>query len=215
MYLAEIWRYPVKSLKGERLPLARIGTSGIEGDRAVRVEDARGRTITSRTRPRLLGLHGTTRTDGVALVNGRPWTDAAAVEEVSAAIGSKARLVLEPGAGFDILPLLVATDGAIAALGEDSRRLRPNLIIGGVEGLAERGWEGKRLRIGPVLIQAVDLRGRCIMTTFHPDTGKQDLNVLRRIQREFDGTMALNCAVLQAGVVKEGDAVEIVEDAIG
>lgn len=209
MYLAEIWRYPVKSMKGEQLTLARIGPQGIEGDRAVRVEDARGRTVTSRTRPKLLSLRGTTGEHGEVLVNGRAWTNPEVVEEVSSAIGSNARLVLQPGEGFDILPLLVATDGAIQALGEDRRRLRPNLVIGGVDGLAERGWEGKVLRIGSVLIQMVDLRGRCIMTTFDPDTGTQDLNVLRRIQREFNGTMALNSSVLRPGDVKVGDAVEL------
>ena len=51
---------------------------------------------------------------------------------------------------FDILPLLVATDGMLAAVGYDRRRFRPNLVIGGVPGLSERQWEGARLRIGPV-----------------------------------------------------------------
>ena len=38
---------------------------------------------------------------------------------------------------FDVLPLLIATDGAIAHIGFDGRRLRPNIVIGGVEGLEE------------------------------------------------------------------------------
>jgi len=33
-----------------------------------------------------------------------------------------------------VVPLLVATDGAIAAFGHDGRRLRPNIAVGGVEG---------------------------------------------------------------------------------
>ena len=36
-----------------------------------------------------------------------------------------------------MLPLLVATDGAVAAFGRDVRRLRPNVLIGGVEGMDE------------------------------------------------------------------------------
>jgi hypothetical protein len=39
---------------------------------------------------------------------------------------------------FDVLPLLVATDGAINHMGFDGRRLRPNIVIGGVEGMKER-----------------------------------------------------------------------------
>lgn len=110
MFLGEIWRYPVKSMKGEQLSLARIGQQGIEGDRSVRVEDARRHTVTSRSRPRLLGLRGTTGERGEVLVNGRRWADPAVAEDVSSAIGSNARLILEPGHGFDILPLLVATE---------------------------------------------------------------------------------------------------------
>jgi hypothetical protein len=62
---------------------------------------------------------------------------------------------------FDVLPLLVATDGAINHMGFDGRRLRPNIVIGGVEGLMEREWPGRRLQIGGILIHAAQLRGRC------------------------------------------------------
>lgn len=47
MHIAEIWRYPVKTMAGEQLQRARIGPLGIEGDRVVHVEDANGRVITS------------------------------------------------------------------------------------------------------------------------------------------------------------------------
>ena len=46
-----------------------------------------------------------------------------------------------------------------AAVGYDSRRFRPNLVIAGVEGLAERQWEGKQLRIGKVVIGMDDPSG--------------------------------------------------------
>jgi hypothetical protein len=52
--VTEIWRYPVKTMAGEKLQQARIGPLGIEGDRVVHVEDARGRVITSRSHPRFL-----------------------------------------------------------------------------------------------------------------------------------------------------------------
>src|SRR5215831_11639187 len=67
--------------------------------------------------------------------------------------GPGARLFCDDSANrFDVLPLLVATDGAIAAFGYDGRRLRPNIVGGGVSGLNERRWEGQSLRIGDVLI---------------------------------------------------------------
>jgi len=39
MYVAELWRYPVKSLAGEPLDSAEISTDGIPGDRVVQVYD--------------------------------------------------------------------------------------------------------------------------------------------------------------------------------
>ena len=55
MHVAELWRYPVKSMGGERLERAWLGPLGVEGDRVVHVEDAAGLFITSRTHPRLFG----------------------------------------------------------------------------------------------------------------------------------------------------------------
>jgi uncharacterized protein YcbX len=210
LHVAELWRYPVKSMAGERLQRATLGELGITGDRVVHVEDARGRVVTARTHPRLLGHHATLGPGGMPLVDGRPWDDDAVAEEIAAIAGPGARLVHdESEQRFDVLPLLVATDGAIAAFGHDGRRLRPNLVVGGVDGLAERGWEGRLLRIGAVLIGVEDLRGRCVMTTFDPDTQVQDREVLRGIVRRFGGTLALNCHVLQGGEIAVGDAVRV------
>jgi uncharacterized protein YcbX len=131
--------------------------------------------------------------------------------DLQVAAGTGARFIRDEGLHrFDILPLLVATDGAVEAFGFDRRRLRPNLLIGGATGLAERDWEGCSLRIGKVLIGLADLRERCIMTTFDPDTQVQDIGVLKKIRREFGGKLALNAQVLEAGIVGVGDPVEII-----
>jgi hypothetical protein len=211
MWLAEIWRYPVKSMAGERLPRAELTLAGIPGDRVVRVQDERGQVVTSRSRPGLLLHAGTLGSDGEPIVDGRPWVDPIVAHAVAAAAGARSRLVRDDDLDrFDILPLLVATDGAIAAFAHDGRRLRPNLVIGGVAGLAERTWEGRRLRVGGALIEAVTLRRRCIMTTFDPDTAVQDVEVLKKIHRDFGGRLALDCRVLEPGAVTQGDPVALV-----
>jgi uncharacterized protein YcbX len=211
MWLAEIWRYPIKSMGGERLSGAALTAEGIPGDRIVQVRDDRGHVVTSRSRPGLLLHRGTLGADGQPLVDGRPWYDPAVARAVVAAAGEGTSLVPDEDLDrFDILPLLVATDGAIAAFGHDHRRLRPNLVIAGVQGLAERDWEGRRLRVGAALVEAVTLRRRCIMTTFDPDTGAQDVEVLKKIHRELDGRLALDCQVLEPGLVNEGDPVALV-----
>jgi len=210
MRLAEIWRYPVKSMAGERLETADLLSDGIAGDRALLVRDDRGRVVTARTRPMLLSHAARLGSDGEPLVDGLPWASAGVARAVEAAAGGGAGLVrADPGDRFDVLPLLVATDGAIAAFGRDGRRLRPNLIIDGVEGLAERGWEGRQLRVGDALIGIEDLRRRCVMTTFDPDTLDQDVGVLRDIHVRFGGVLALNCLVLRAASIRTGDSVEL------
>ena len=213
MVLQEIWRYPVKSMAGERLDRTTAGPVGLHGDRVVQVYDARGRLVTARTHPDLLGLHATLGTDGEPLVDGRLWSAPDVRERVERIVGAGARLVRnEHEARFDVLPLLVATDGAIAAFGRDARRLRPNLIIGGVEGLDERGWERRMLRIGPLLIALADLRGRCVMTTVDPDTLARDPRVLKDIVQRFDGHLALNAEVIQGGELRVGTPAELLRD---
>ena len=211
MYVAELWRYPVKSMAGEKLDRVEVGSLGLEGDRIVHVEDGRGRVVTARTHPKLLGCRGSLDDTGEPRVDGQVWTDAAPRQKVEAIVGVGARLVRDETAGrFDILPLLVATDGAIAAFGYDGRRLRPNLIIGGVQGLGERDWPGRFLRVGEVVIRIEDLRGRCIMTTYDPDSLVQDRQVLTSIVDRFGGKLALNAAVIRGGQLRAGDETEIV-----
>jgi hypothetical protein len=111
---------------------------------------------------------------------------------------------------FDVLPLLVATDGALQAFGRDPRRLRPNLIIGGVNALEEREWEGRRLQMGDTVIELTDLRARCVMTTFDPDTQEQAPEVLREIVQRFGGALCLNASVVTPGRIAIGAAVYLI-----
>ena len=211
MKITEIWRYPVKTMAGEKLERAGVGSLGIEGDRVVHVENSQGRVITSRSHPRFLGHKGSLGLHGEIMVDGRPWDNSEVASAVVNIAGPGAKLVRDDGAErFDVLPLLVATDGAIAAFGHDHRRLRPNIVIGGVEGLTEGEWPGACLRIGKVLIGVQDLRLRCIMTSFDPDTLVQDKEITRGIYKRFDGKLALNCFVIEGGEITVGDEVQLV-----
>jgi hypothetical protein len=212
MYLQQLWRYPVKSMRGERLTEATLHESGMQGDRnIVVVSQAGDRIITARTHPGLLGLQASVSAGGVTLIEGHPWHSPEALAITREAAGELVHLI---DAGdrterFDVLPLLVATDGAIGELGMDLRRLRPNIVIGDVAGQTERGWPGSALRSGQVVIAVADLRMRCVMTTFDPDTLKQDLSVLRKIVRKASGKLALDCAVAHPGVLREGDPIAL------
>ncbi len=205
-----LWRYPVKSLAGEPLSTAVIGPAGIPGDRVVRVRGPEG-VRTSRRQYRLLGLRGTLDPADGPRINGYRWDSPDALALVKGAAGADAWLEAWAGLDrFDILPLLVATDGAVAAFGRDIRRLRPNIVIGGVDGLGERDWPGAELHIGDAIVRLDSLRGRCHMTTVDPDTLQVDPEVLRDIVRRFGGRLALNADVVRTGTIRVGDPVRLV-----
>lgn len=215
MWISELWRYPVKSMAGERLQDTMLRVDGIPGDRGLYVIDGRGRILSARTKPNLLKHRATLDDDGDVLVDGRPWRSPEVAADVRAAAGPDARLVPATGPErFDILPLLVATDGAIRAFGHDGRRLRPNIVVSGVEGLTERSWQGRLLAAGQAVIALADLRGRCIITTWHPDTVTQDVDVLRHIHTAFDGTLALNAWAGREGRIAIDDPAELLDTQI-
>lgn len=209
-YVKGLWRYPVKTLAGVPLETAELTSYGIPGDRIVHVRGPEG-VRTSRRHYLLLGLKGTLGPDGQPLVNGHPWKSAEALALVRAAAGDDAWLEADDGLErFDILPLLVATDGAVAEFGRDVRRLRPNILIGGVIGMDEVHWPGGTLHIGDAVVRLDSLRGRCPMTTVDPDSLERDPEVLRDIGRRFGGRLALNAEVMRRGTIRVGDPVRLV-----
>ena len=211
MVVGEIWRYPVKSMGGEQLEVAMLTADGIPGDRIVHARDDRD-VLTARSHPALLGFRAHLGPDGEPMVDGEPWRSEAIVARLRQAVGPKVGLARFDGPErFDVLPLLVATDGAITALGMDRRRFRPNILVTGTTADAERSWPGKRLRIGGAIIGVASLRQRCVMTTYDPDTQAQDVSVLRRIVRERGGRLALDCRVIEPGRIALGDPVEVLE----
>jgi uncharacterized protein YcbX len=209
VHVTGLWRYPVKSLGGEPLPAASLTADGVPGDRLVHVAGPNG-PLTGRTRHGLLTIPATTGADGQPEVAGHPWRSAAAASIVRAAAGPAAELVAYSGSErFDVLNLLVATDGSVAAFGHDVRRLRPNLLIGGVPAGTETTWPGRTLTVGDAVIGVYAVRQRCVVTTIDPDTGAQDVEVLRHIRRRFDHRLGLDCWVIQPGQVRVGDPVSL------
>jgi uncharacterized protein YcbX len=210
LHVKGLWRYPVKTLAGVPMALAELTPTGIPGDRIVHVRGPEG-VRTSRRHHLLLGLKGTLGPDGQPLIDGHPWTSPEALALVRQAAGRDAWLVASDSVErFDVLPLLVATDGAVASFGRDVRRLRPNILIGGVAGMDETRWPGGELHIGDAVVRLDSLRSRCPMTTVDPDSLERDAEVLRDIGRRFGGRIALNAEVLRPGTIRVGDPVNLV-----
>jgi hypothetical protein len=156
-------------------------------------------------------LSGSLDAGGDARINGHFWHSPEALALVKSAAGEDAWLeATDVASRFDVLPLLIATDGAVALFSRDVRRLRPNLLIGGVEGMDEASWPGAELHIGETIVRIDSRRSRCPMTTVDPDTLTRDPDVLRDIGRRFDGRLALNADVVRGGTIHVGDSVTLI-----
>ena len=230
MRVLQLWRYPVKSLQGERLEQATLTELGIEGDRSHGILDpATGLVLTGRRDPPLLmaaARHGGAGPT-VVLPDGRAAVDDG---DLSDWLGRPVRLEaarsgLEPtfqadagqtwsgptGAFHDdggVRVSLVGT-GTITALGEwDVRRFRANILL---EGRDEDALTGCRVRLGGAILDVVQPVLRCVMVTrSQPDGIERDLDVLRTILRQRQGLLAVGAVVVAPGTVRAGDEIEVI-----
>ena len=93
------------------------------------------------------------------------------------------------------------------------RRFRPNLVIQtapGFTGFPENEWDEKILTIGnEVKIKITGPCGRCVMTTL-PQTGlPKDAGILKTAARHNQARVGAYASVLQGGVIRAGDPVQI------
>lgn len=210
MRVAELWRYPVKGLRGERLERLDVGADGAPGDRSLFVADERG-IVTGRRKQRMIGLAATLDQEGEPLIGGNPWRSPEATAAIREVAGASAKLSRPMGGHeYDAAQILLLSDGSVAQLGYDRRRFRPNIYFGGAEGPVEQGWVGERVRIGDLLLRVDEPCERCVITTIDPDTIEVDLDVLKRTRAELGGMMGVYCSVLEPATVAVGDPVVVV-----
>ncbi|MFY1633764.1 MOSC domain-containing protein [Solwaraspora sp. WMMB335] len=90
-------------------------------------------------------------------------------------------------------------------------RLRPNIVVAGVEPWAEDTWLGTRLRIGAVTFRVAKSCARCVVTTTDQDTGErgeQPLRILARHRRVAGKVLfGVNIIPETGGPIATGDPV--------
>jgi uncharacterized protein YcbX len=206
LQVLELWRYPVKSLLGERLERAEVGPAGLPGDRGWALVDSdSGEVLTARRVPDMLFATGRLRPDGgveVVLPDGTVTSDDAAL---SAWTGH--RVALRPAVdgafhdeGADARLTLVST-GTLG--GWDRRRFRPNVVLAGD---GEDALVGSRVGLGTAVLDVGMRVPRCVMTT-RPQAGGigRDTTVLTTVHRERGGELAVGARVTRSGGVAVGD----------
>jgi uncharacterized protein YcbX len=225
-----LWRYPVKSMRGERLTEVEFGERGVDGDRLYAVRDPDGKfgsgKNTRRFR-RMAGLHEfAARYDGdvpvVTLPDGRAVRgDAGAVHgEIAAALGRPdVRLVREAAIPHhDEAAVHLLTTSSLAWLAErapgveiDERRLRPNLLLdtGSSPELAEEAWLGERVRIGGVELEILRRAVRCVMVGLPWDGLAPAPGLLKTIADTNDLTLGVHARVVRGGTIRVGDVHDV------
>ena len=217
MRVDQLWRYPVKSVGGERLTAATVGLLGIEGDRAIAVLDERDDVTWAGAIPPLMQVRAVALGDGAAeliLPDGERFRSDApdADSRLSAAVHAKVKLVHRPdtpGASLHVLTT-TALDTLGSALPDsaiDVTRFRPNLVLDGVPGAGypEHGWIGRRMAIGGLRLRFTEGCDRCVMITKETPTVPHDRAVLRWVARELGNTLGVYAEVEAAGHIHVGD----------
>jgi hypothetical protein len=229
----ELWRFPVKSLLGERVEQAEVGAEGLAGDRAWALFDVgTGFGLTARRVPELLFAAGRLRPDGTAevvLPDGTATADDAVlsrwagrpVELRPAAAVHGARRYENPddaedeetarwdpfagadGAFHDNADARVTLVSTGTLGGWDRRRFRANVVL---DGAGEDELVGRHVRLGTAELDVVGRVPRCVMTT-RPQAGGigRDTAVLKAIHRERGGDLAVGAGVVRPGTVAVGD----------
>ena len=226
MHLSALTRYPVKSMAGERVATADVGTRGLEHDRWWALRTADGGVASGKTTRRFRRvdglLHWSARMTGalprVTAPDGRSWT--AGDPELDAALTAACGRPLAVRTEADVphhddAPVHVLTTASVRALGRavgadlDPRRFRANLLLDvpGV-GYAEDAWSGRLLAVGGVVLRLTEPMPRCVMVNADQPGLARDGRVLRALGPR-DLALGLMAEVVTPGTVADGDVAEL------
>ncbi len=224
MQVAEVWRYPVKSMAGERVGAAEVDDTGLRDDRRLAVFELAPRPspkrLSARDVPGLLRFRARQEA-GTVLVEGPaaeplPWDAAELRRQLEAVCRRRLELRPMPQGAFDDAPVLVLYRSTLEALSEelgsavDGRRFRANLYLegGGLESHQEGSLVGRSVRCGEVTLRGLKPCPRCSITTRDPDTWASWPGLLRHLVQRHDQVVGVYCGVEHGGRLQEGDQVE-------
>ena len=232
-HVEAIFRYPVKSMGGERLETANLGWHGLEGDRRLafrRLADRSGMPwLTASKLPDLLlfnpqrcagGAPGDIPThirtpDGEEM----PVFGEDLAREVGRRYGSPVEMMQLRHGIFDEASISVIASntvheiGRLAGLGLDVRRFRPNVVVRLLRSLPfqEDQWLGGVLSFGDghegpaVTVTMRDVR--CSMVNLDPDSASPAPEVMKAVVRANQNTAGVYGEVTRIGRLALGQTV--------
>ena len=234
-HVEAIFRYPVKSMAGERLAVANLGWHGIEGDRRLafrRVDDRSGFPwLTASKLPGLLLFAPHRAEDGaeedlpthIRTPDGREMSvfGEALAAEVGRRYGAPVQMMQMKHGIFDDASISVIAFDTVREIGRlagqipDVRRFRPNVLVRLLRSapFQEDGWVGGVLSFGkkdsdgaPAV--AVTMRDvRCSMVNLDPDSASPAPEVLKAVVGANQNNAGIYGTVIRIGQLAVGQPI--------
>jgi uncharacterized protein len=230
-HVEAIFRYPVKSMGGERLEVATLGWHGLEGDRRLafrRIDDRSGFPwLTAGKLPDLLLFAPHRGGDAAQLPTHVRTPEAQELpifgEELATEVGRRygapvQMMQLQHGIFDEASISVIASDtvqeiGRLAGCSPDVRRFRPNVVVRLLRSIPfqEDKWLGGVLSFGegvdaPAI--TVTLRDvRCSMVNLDPDSASPAPEVLKAVVRANQNNAGIYGTVTHIGQLAVGQPV--------
>lgn len=228
-----LFRYPVKSMRGDPVEAAGLGWHGLDGDRRLafrRVGDRSGFPwLTASRLPELIlfapqrrepGTGGTLPTH-VRTPKGEdlPLFGDDLAADVSHRHGAPVEMTRLDRGIFDeasislITSTTVSETGRLAGQPPDVRRFRPNVVIASLQSLPfeEDDWVGGLLTFGEgneaAAISIVNRDERCTMVNLDPDSARPSPALLKTIVQVRDNKLGVYGTTIRPGRLKVGQPV--------
>lgn len=223
-----LWRYPVKSLRGERVEQLAVDGRGAVGDRGYAIVTEAGKPASGKNTSRfervdgLLSLAATLSDDGVASIvaddgSSVSCDDPSVHRFVSERLGRALTVQRESNVShLDAGPLHLIGTASVAWLAErtpnvptDERRLRPNIVFESAEALLEDQWAGRTVRIGTATLRVLRRTERCVMVTHAQSDLPVAPTALRAIADDNQACLGIYAEIIEPGTMGVGDTLEL------
>ncbi|WP_236789181.1 MOSC domain-containing protein [Amycolatopsis sp. GM8] len=228
--VAQLHRWPVKSLRGEEVDAARFDDRGMAGDRAHALIDLRpkraGKVLTVRQNQELLSWRGSypggpEEPPTLSAPDGTEWSwrDPALPAALSESLGLPLELRAEEGQQDRGPTVLVTVEASRQALENELggpvelARFRPNLHVDlDAPAFAEQDWgEGTAITVGDVVLEIVGARAgpciRCAVPSWDPAGRERWPKLQTWIIEQHENKFGLIMRVTRPGTIRTGDAV--------
>lgn len=226
-----LWRYPVKSMRGERVEHLVIEKDGVVGDRCYAVRTAEGKFGSGKSTRRfrridgLLRMRAVYQSDVPELVFPDGWAVRADDYAVHAALSSwfdqDLKLARKAEVShLDAGPVHILTSASLRWLQAllpsailDERRFRPNLVLD-VAGdtQVEAEWIGKTLALGvDVRVRVTHRTERCPMVNMAQADLPGDPRIFECLDEKSAAVFGVYAEVTAPGRIDRGDRVTIAD----